>query len=139
MMRGYIKSDPTFFRLIKFSEVACVFALIGLACIVPAPLQTAANPGQPPNPVKAAWFLLWIQELVSYSRFMIFPVIACAIFLIVLPFLPSQAIQDGKAVWFPENHRVVTFLVITIVIAIAILTLVAMLFRGENWHFAPQF
>ena len=41
--------------------------LLLLAALVPAPLETPADPAHAPNPAKSAWFLLWIQELVSYS------------------------------------------------------------------------
>ena len=45
-----------------------VFALILAAAVfINAPLEEPANPTHPPNPAKAPWYLLGLQELVSYS------------------------------------------------------------------------
>ena len=38
-----------------------------LALVVPAPLEEAANPEVTPNPAKAPWYFLGLQELVGYS------------------------------------------------------------------------
>ena len=67
MKHEFVKSSPLFFRLITRSMYACAAALLLLAALVPAPLQEQANPAVTPNPAKSAWFLLWIQELVSWS------------------------------------------------------------------------
>ena len=76
MKNGFVKSSPHFFRLIFRSFWLLLVSLLLLALFVPAPLQTAADPSTTPNPAKSAWFLLWIQELVSWSRLMIWPVMA---------------------------------------------------------------
>ena len=62
MKTGFVKSSPHFFRLISRSFWLLIVSLLIAAAFIPAPLQTAADPALTPNPVKSAWFLLWIQE-----------------------------------------------------------------------------
>ncbi|MBM4130742.1 hypothetical protein FJ250_06905, partial [bacterium] len=59
-----IPSSPRFFRLIRRGLLVIAVFLLAAAWLVPAPLETVADPMRAPNPAKSAWFLLWIQELV---------------------------------------------------------------------------
>jgi hypothetical protein len=131
-MKGYIKSSPYFFRLIGYAMAMAIGGLLVLALIFPAPLQEPANLGIVPNPVKSAWFLLWIQELVSYSSLLIYPVIAGTLFFLLLPWLPVSS-PAHKAKWFPRDQRTITTATIVVFLAIVTLTVVANFFRGENW------
>ena len=49
--------------------------LVILAIFILAPLDGPADIASVPNPIKSAWFLLWIQELVSYSNYLVYPII----------------------------------------------------------------
>ena len=137
-MKDYVKSSPSFFRLIGYATLAAVVGLLVLALLFPAPLQEPANPGVVPNPVKSAWFLLWIQELVSHSAYLIYPTLAGALFFLLLPWLPVSA-PSHMATWFPRDQRLVTTLTIVLFLAIVALTVVAAFFRGENWSFVSPF
>lgn len=137
-MKGYIQSSPYFFRLIGYAMAATFVSLLLLALLFPAPLQEPANIGVVPNPVKSAWFLLWIQELVSYSAFFIYPVIAGALFFLFLPWLPVSS-PAHKATWFPGDQRLITAATIATFLAIVVLTVVASFFRGENWSLVSPF
>jgi len=108
--------------------------LVLLAAVVPAPLQEQANPAVTPNPAKSAWFLLWIQELVSWSRYMIYPVILLACLFVLLPWLPG-GVRIHRAAWFPAEQRAVSAGTVLLAVAIVLLTVVAMFFRGANWSF----
>ena len=132
MKHEFVKSSPLFFRLITRSMYACAAALLLLAALVPAPLQEQANPAVTPNPAKSAWFLLWIQELVSWSRLMIYPVILLAGLFLLLPWLPVGA-RIHRAGWFPRELKSVSAITVTLVAALVALTVVAMFFRGTNW------
>jgi hypothetical protein len=138
MKNGYVKSSPRFFRLIERSALLLVALLLLLAPLIPAPLQEAADPARTPNPVKSAWFLLWIQELVSWSRTMIWPVILLGCIFLFLPWLPGTG-HVYPARWFPREQRAINLLVVFVFIAIVGLTSIALLFRGENWAFTVTF
>ncbi len=134
MKNGFVKSSPRFFKLISRSMYALAAALLLLAAVIPAPLQEQANPAVTPNPAKSAWFLLWIQELVSWSRFMIYPVMLLGCLFLLLPWLPVGA-RIHRASWFPREQRAVSAITVILVAAIVLLTVVAMFFRGGNWSF----
>ncbi len=135
MKHGFVKSSPLFFKLISRSMYAAVASLMLLAALIPAPLQEQANPAVTPNPAKSAWFLLWIQELVSWSRLMIYPVILLAGLFLLLPWLPAGT-RIHRACWFPSELRSITAITVILVIAIWALTVVALFFRGINWSFS---
>jgi hypothetical protein len=132
MKNGFVKSSPRFFRLISRSMYALAAVLLLLAAVIPAPLQEQANPAITPNPAKSAWFLLWIQELVSWSRYMIYPVMLLGCLLLLLPWLPV-GIRIHQAGWFPREQRVVSTITVMLAAAVVMLTVVAMYFRGANW------
>jgi hypothetical protein len=132
MKNGFVKSSPLFFRLIIRSMYACAVSLLLLAALIPAPLQEQANPAVTPNPAKSAWFLLWIQELVSWSRLMIYPVILLAGLFLLLPWLPVGT-RLHRASWFPCEQKTVSIITLVLTVVIVALTVVALFFRGINW------
>ncbi|MDD2851109.1 MAG: selenite/tellurite reduction operon b-type cytochrome membrane protein ExtQ [Desulfuromonadaceae bacterium] len=135
MKSGFVKSFPYFFRLISRSMYLLILFLLLCAALIPAPLQEQANVAVTPNPAKSAWFLLWIQELVSWSGLMVYPVMVFALLFLLLPWLPVGA-HIHRAVWFPREKRVVSAITVITGIVIVLLTVVAMFFRGANWSLA---
>jgi quinol-cytochrome oxidoreductase complex cytochrome b subunit len=74
-----------------------------LALIFKAPLEEAANPMVTPNPAKAPWYFLGLQELVGYSALMggvIVPGIV-VFGLSLIPFLDKE--QKGIGFWFTDG------------------------------------
>ena len=138
MKAGFVKSSPHFFSLINRSMLILVGLLLIGAALIPAPLQEAADPALTPNPAKSAWFLLWTQELVSWSRLMVYPIIALTGLFFLLPWLPG-AVHLHRARWFPREQLAVTILTTLVFVIILVLTIVALFFRGANWSltFSP--
>jgi hypothetical protein len=132
MKDGFVKSSPRFFRLIERSALLLTALLLLLAAVIPAPLQEAANPARTPNPVKSAWFLLWVQELVSWSRLMIWPVVLLGLLFFFLPWLPGHA-HVHRARWFPKGQSAISAMTLLVFAAIVALTIIALFFRGANW------
>ena len=133
-MKDYIPTSPFLFRIIKRAMVLLVGALLLLAVIVPAPLQDPGNLEKSPNPVKAAWFFLWIQELASYSTKTIYIIMLLGICFFLLPYLPGIS-ESEQAGWLPKDQQWVNIVSVFIFLCILALTVVAMFFRGENWAF----
>lgn len=136
-MKNYIKSSPHFFRLIQRTFWLCTAILLMLAIVIPAPLQEPARLAVVPNPVKSAWFLLWIQELVSYRVWLIYPVLLTGLFFTALPWLIGRA--PDRAAWFGAWHRRIAVTAVILFLGILILTLIGLFFRGENWAFVLPF
>ncbi|MFK5927410.1 MAG: selenite/tellurite reduction operon b-type cytochrome membrane protein ExtQ [Desulfuromusa sp.] len=109
-----------------------ILTLIVLAIFIPAPLQSPADIGHVPNPSKSAWFLLWMQELVSYSSSFVYLILFLGGLFFFLPFLPFQ-FEPKHAQWFAKNPLIINILTLIVFSGIVFLTIVALFFRGENW------
>jgi hypothetical protein len=133
----YLKSDPHFFRPVERALLLCVVALLAAGALVPAPLDLAADPSHSPNPARSAWFLLWIQELVSYSVLALYAAVALAAALVALPWLPRRA--PSRAAWFQPGLRSIAAVALAIAAALLVLTIVALFFRGANWQLVSPF
>ena len=136
-MSGHIPSSPRFFRMVERSMLAGLVVLLALAALVPAPLEAPADPAHPPNPAKSAWFLLWIQELVSYDTLAVYLVLLLAAGLVALPWLPLRT--PTQAVWFGRQHRAAAVAALLVGLAVLALTIVGLWFRGPNWHLVSPF
>lgn len=112
--------------------------LVILAIFIQAPLDGPADISSVPNPIKSAWFLLWTQELASYSKYFVYPIILLGLFFFLLPYLPGSP-ECKRAMWFQKDQLLISILTLMIFIAILVLTVVAMFFRGENWAFVFNF
>ncbi len=131
-MKGYVQSSPFFFRLIAISMALLVALLVILALFIPAPLNGPADIASVPNPMKSAWFLLWTQELVSYSKYLVYVIIFLGLYFLLLPYLPGSP-ECKRARWVQKDQLLMTIVTLIVFFAIITLTLVAMFFRGENW------
>ena len=118
--------------------VLLVGILLLLAMVVPAPLNEPANITQTPNPAKAAWFFLWVQELASYSKYFVYMIIFIGLFFLLLPFLPGIS-EAKQAKWLPKDQQWVNTFTLIIFFGVSALTMIAMFFRGRNWVFVSLF
>lgn len=122
-----------FREMLLFMVVVAV--VLVLAIFWNAPLEELANPVHPPNPAKAPWYFLGLQELVSYSAFWGGVVIPALVVMAlgVLPYLDTKRRGVGK--WFSGERKIAT-IIFTICLIIAVgLTAIGSLFRGPNWSF----
>ena len=105
-----------------------------VALMFDAPLEEIANPTRTPNPAKAPWYFLGLQELVHYSALfggVVVPALA-VLALLLLPYL--DATPRGVGVWFARERRVANAVFAAAAIVAVVLTLIGTLFRGPNWH-----
>lgn len=136
-MSGLVKSSPYFFRPVTRAFLLCVAALLVLAVLVPAPLEAPADPAHPPNPAKSAWFLVWIQELVSYGNAAIYVAVALAALLVSLPWWPLVRLEQAR--WLPPEHRLLAVVVLVASALVLGLTLVGYFLRGPDWRLVLPF
>ena len=120
-----------FRELLLFLLVTAV--VLFLAIFWNAPLEELANPIHPPNPAKAPWYFLGLQELVSYSAFwggVVVPGLLVTA-LMLLPYMDRQ--RKGVGRWF-ARERVVANTIFSVCLVIAVvLTIIGTSFRGPNW------
>jgi len=114
------------------SLMAMMAFLILLSAILNAPLLEEANPNITPNPAKAPWYFLGLQEALSYWD----PQIAGVMIPLVIGLIGFAAIPyiDRN----PENHpskRKYAIMMFTFFLAGAgTLTIIGVLFRGPGWN-----
>lgn len=110
-----------------------IAVVLFLAVFWNAPLEEVANTIHPPNPAKAPWYFLGLQELVSYSAFwggVVVPALLVTA-LALLPYLDRK--RHGTGRWF-ARERTVANTIFSVCLAVAIvLTVIGTEFRGPNW------
>jgi quinol-cytochrome oxidoreductase complex cytochrome b subunit len=124
------------------------FAVLSMmAVLMRSPLEEAANALVTPNPAKAPWYFLWLQEIVTDTTVHIgsFTINGAFIGGVVLPGLIvtlltiwpwlDRSPREATGFWFARTRRAqnVAFLVLTL--AVLILTVVGTFCRGPYWHF----
>jgi menaquinol-cytochrome c reductase cytochrome b/c subunit len=115
--------------------VIVVALLLVSAFLFDAPLEEEANPLHPPNPAKAPWYFLGLQELVSYSALIGGVVIPglMVLGLILVPFVDRK--KEGIGIWFARERALANTLFLSFLIVMLILIIVGTWFRGPNWDF----
>lgn len=109
--------------------------LVIISLFFSAPLEEMANPYKTPNPAKAPWYFLGLQELVSYNAFLggiVIPALA-VIMLIILPYIDRKPVGEG--VWFSRDRKWVQIIFTILAVTSIIFTIIGTYFRGANWSF----
>jgi menaquinol-cytochrome c reductase cytochrome b/c subunit len=118
------------------AEFVCLMTvtagLLIFSAVVSAPLGELANPNVTPNPSKAPWYFMGLQELLRYFHPMVAGVTLPTIFLVGFVILPYV---DKNPSVKPENRKT-AFMVFTFYMVFwGVLTIVGSFFRGPgfNW------
>jgi quinol-cytochrome oxidoreductase complex cytochrome b subunit len=136
--------------LVRRAAVAVLgtFALVSvLASLLRSPLEEAANPLVTPNPAKAPWYFLWLQEIVTDTTFTVggFTVNGAFIGGVVLPGLLlalltawpwlDRSPAEAAGVWLHGSRRRQNALFLLAVLIVVLLTIVGTFLRGPSWQF----
>jgi cytochrome b-561 len=125
--------------------LAVLNATLLAAIMFNAPLEGAANAAVTPNPAKAPWYFVWLQELVASTTVHVGPVIVSGGFLggILLPgFLLGvlalwpwldRSPRNAEGLWFPKSRRNQNRVFGAAIVAILILIFVGVYLRGPYW------
>ena len=97
-----------------------------------APLLELANPNDQPNPSKAPWYFLGLQELLSYFDPQVAGVLIPGLGLGGLAIIPFI---DRNPSTRPADRKFAIMLFTFFVVASAILTMVGSFFRGRGFNF----
>ena len=113
--------------------LAVIVALHVVSLVFMAPLEEMADPTRTPNPAKAPWYFLGLQELVHYSALVggvIVPTVL-VLALLVVPYVDRNPAGSGR--WFAPERRVANTVFTALAIISVGLTIIGTLFRGANW------
>lgn len=107
-------------------------ALTFFSVAVDAPLRELANFNQTPNPSKAPWYFLGLQELLRYFHPQVAGVTIPTVVIIVLfaaPFI------DRNPATSPDTRKLAIVLFSFFMLTFAVLTIIGMFFRGPGFNF----
>jgi cytochrome b-561 len=110
-----------------------VIALHVASLVFMAPLEEMADPTRTPNPAKAPWYFLGLQELVHYSAFVggvLVPTLV-VVALLALPYVDRHPRGVGR--WFAPERRLANTIFTSLVAVAAVLTIIGTFFRGPYW------
>jgi hypothetical protein len=121
--------------------VVCTFILVVWAVFLKAPLEQPASSSQIPNPSKAPWYFLGLQEmLVYFDPWMAGVVLPTMIIigLMALPFIDYNQRGNGYFTFVERKFAISTFLFGFVVLWVTLIVLGTFL-RGPNWNFFGPF
>ena len=108
--------------------------LLILSVILQAPLLEPANFNATPNPSKAPWYFLGLQELLSYFDPQIagvtVPTIVGLVGFMMIPYVDKN--PSNK----PSDRKFAIMLYTIFLTGSAVLTIIGVLFRGQGFNFA---
>ncbi len=111
------------FRAVVAIEVAAV-ALVWISLLWNAPLEGLANPHITPNPAKAPWYFLGLQELLHYFPPVVAGVLIPTLVIIALIVIPYFNVNvEGRGIWLRDKSRRLRIFAV-IVIAFSIFLIV---------------
>jgi quinol-cytochrome oxidoreductase complex cytochrome b subunit len=141
-----VMSSPNLTRRLLVVTLGTLVVASVLTILFRAPLEAAANPSITPNPAKAPWYFLWLQELVTTTTFTVagFTVNGALIGGIILPgllvlaaiawpYLDKSPI-NVIGLWWARERRRQNIVFLVIVAAILILTIIGTFLRGPYWN-----
>lgn len=135
----YVWPDLVYTELL--SLIACTVILIVWAIFLKAPLENPANPADSPNPSKAPWYFLGLQEMLVYFDPWIAGVIMPGLIivgLLAIPYIDFNPKGNGYYSYKGREFAIITYLM-GFVIFWVVLILIGTFLRGPNWNFFGPF
>ncbi len=124
-----------------YVEFLCMI-LLGIGLIVwsilaPAPLEQPANPANSPNPSKAPWYFLGLQEMLVYFdpwlAGVVFPTLII-VGLMAIPYIDTNPKGNGYFTFKERKAEVAIFLYGFLVLWV-LMVISGTFLRGPNWNF----
>jgi menaquinol-cytochrome c reductase cytochrome b/c subunit len=116
----------------EFIAMAIMFAgLLVFSSLINAPLRELANPNLTPNPSKAPWYFLGLQELLRYFHPMVAGIVIPTFILVGLAAIPYV---DRNPSIRPGNRKVAITLFTILFMFGATLTIIGSFFRGPGYN-----
>jgi len=121
--------------------ILCTVLLIVWSILLHAPLEEPANPTVSPNPSKAPWYFLGLQEMLVYFdpwiAGVLFPTVI-VIGMMAIPYLDNNKKGSGYYTFNDRKMAISIFLFFWLVLWV-FLIVVGTFLRGPNWNFFGPF
>ena len=124
-----------------YTELICLIAATALltiwAIIAKAPLEQPASPAYAPNPAKAPWYFLGLQEMLVYFDPWMAGVVYPGLIIVglcVIPFIDTNPKGNGYYTLKERPFAICTFLFGFLILWVVLIFFGTFL-RGPNWSF----
>lgn len=132
-----IHTWPYLVRLEFLTALIVMTVMTVWSIAIDAPLEEAANPNKTPNPSKAPWYFLGLQEmLVYFDPWMAGVVLPSLIIvgLMVIPYIDPNPRGNGYYTFSERKFAITTFLFGFLVLWVTLIFLGTFM-RGPGWYF----
>jgi len=137
--RVWVWPDLVYTELIAL--ILCSVVLIVWSILLKAPLEQPANRAVTPNPSKAPWYFLGLQEMLVYFDPWLAGVVLPSLIivgLIAIPYIDKNPKGNGYYT-FAERKVEITLFLFGFVILWSSLIVLGTFLRGPNWNFFGPF
>ncbi|MGD8328641.1 MAG: cytochrome C [Acidobacteriota bacterium] len=124
-----------------YTEMLCLLLisilLVVWSIMIPAPLEEPANPQLTPNPSKAPWYFLGLQEILVYFDPWLAGVVIptfIIIGLVAIPYIDPNPKGNGYYT-FAERRQEIFIFLFGFLILWVLLVFQGTFLRGPNWNF----
>jgi quinol-cytochrome oxidoreductase complex cytochrome b subunit len=142
-----VNAVPDLTRRAATAILGTIAAISILSTLVRSPLEEAANALVTPNPAKAPWYFLWLQEIVTDTTFHLgsFTVNGAFFGGVLLPGLLTFVLTlwpwldrspaSATGVWFAKTRRGQNAVFLLLCLVVVAFTVIGTFCRGPYWHF----
>lgn len=137
--RVWVWPDLVYTELI--SLILCTAVLVIWSIALEAPLEQPANPANTPNPSKAPWYFLGLQEMLVYFDPWLAGVVLPSLIvvgLMAIPYIDTNEKGNGYYTFNERKVEITIFLFGFVVLWCSLIVLGTFL-RGPNWNFFGPF
>lgn len=141
-----VNAVPDLVRRAAIATLGTIAIVSIMSVFIASPLEEPANALLTPNPAKAPWYFLWLQEIVTDTTIRIgsFTLNGAFVGGVILPGLliglmtiwpwldRSPSLAAGA--WLPQSRRAQNIVFLLIIAAVLALTFVGMVLRGPYWN-----
>src|SRR5687768_17378364 len=123
------------------NEFLCTIAVMAFLTVwsfgIDAPLEEIANPTKTPNPSKAPWYFLGLQEMLVYFDPWFAGVVLPSLIIVglmAIPYIDTNPKGNGYFT-FKERRVEISLFLFGFLILWVLLVLLGTFLRGPNWEF----
>ena len=126
-------------HLVRLEFLVALFVMVVLilwALMIDAPLEEPANPTRTPNPSKAPWYFLGLQEMLVYfdpwHAGVVLPSLII-VGLMVIPFIDINPKGNGYYCFKDRKYEILTFFLGFHILWVSMI-IIGTFFRGPGWN-----
>lgn len=137
--RVWVWPDLVYTELIAL--VLCTAAIVVWSILLEAPIEQPANPANTPNPSKAPWYFLGLQEMLVYFDPWLAGVVLPSLIIVglmAIPYVDTNPKGNGYYTFSERKVEITIFLFGFVVLWTSLIVLGTFL-RGPNWNFFGPF